>query len=87
MGLVKKASPETLYSILNFDLFLLQIFLIILLILLFNLKDVCLLLNLILKEALANPGITLSAELSMLIFVISKFVGWKSFVPLSNLIS
>ena len=53
----------------------------------FNLLDVCLLLNLILKEALANPGITLSAELSMLIFVISKFVGWKSFVPLSNLIS
>ena len=47
----------------------------------------CLLLNLILKDALANPGITLSAELSMLIFVISKFVGWKSFVPLSNLIS
>ena len=45
------------------------------------------LLNLILKEAPANPGITLSAELSMLIFVISKFVGWKSFVPLSNLIS
>ena len=47
----------------------------------------CLLLNLILKDALANPGITLSAELSMLIFVISKFVGWKSFVPLSNLTS
>ena len=47
----------------------------------------CLLLNLILKDALAIPGITLSAELSILIFVISKFVGWKSFVPLSNLIS
>ena len=47
----------------------------------------CLLLNLILKDALANPGITLSAELSIIIFVISKFVGWKSFVPLSNLTS
>ena len=74
LGLVKKASPETLYSILYFDLFLLQICFIILLILFFNLLDVCLLLNLILKDALANPGITLSAELSILIFVISKFV-------------
>ena len=36
-GLVKKASPETLYSILYFDLFLLQICFIILLILFFNL--------------------------------------------------
>ena len=38
------------------------------------------------KLAYAKPGITLSAELSILILVISKFVGWKSFVPLSNLI-
>ena len=49
--------------------------------------DECLLLNLILNVASAIPGITLSALLSIFIFVISKLVGWKSFVPLSNLIS
>ena len=49
--------------------------------------DECLLLNLILNVALAEPGITLSAELSILILVTSRFVAWKSFVPLSNLIS
>ena len=47
----------------------------------------CLLLNLILKVASADLGITLSAVLSIFIFVTSKFVGWKSFVPLSNFIS
>ena len=31
--------------------------------------------NLILKVAFANPGITLSAELSILILVTSRFVG------------
>ena len=46
----------------------------------------CLLLNLILNLAFANPGITLSAKLSILILVISRFAGRKSFVPLSNLI-
>ena len=34
-----------------------------------------LLLNLILNLALAKPGITLSAELSIFILVISRFVG------------
>ena len=60
-GLVRKASPETLYSILCFDLFLLLIFFIILLILFLIDFEECLLLNLILKLAFANPGITLSA--------------------------
>ena len=48
--------------------------------------DECLLLNLTLKVPEANAGITLSALLSILILVISKFEGWKSLVPLSNLI-
>ena len=46
---------------------------------LFNLffkpEDECLLLNLILKVALATPGMTLSAILSILILVTSKLVG------------
>ena len=37
--------------------------------------EVCILLNLILNEAYARPGITLSAVLFILIFVISRFVG------------
>jgi len=41
----------------------------------FKLEDVCLLLNLMLKVALASPGITLSAVLLILILVTSKFVG------------
>ena len=47
----------------------------------------CLLLNLILNVASAIAGITLSALLFIFIFVTSKFVGWKFFDPLSNLIS
>jgi hypothetical protein len=39
-----------------------------------------------LNVASAFAGITLSAVLFIFIFVTSKFVGWKSFVPLSNLI-
>ena len=37
-----------------------------------------------LNTASADPGITLSAWLSILILVISRLEGWKSFVPLSN---
>ena len=40
-----------------------------------------------LNIASATAGITLSAVFLIFIFVTSKFVGWKSFVPLSNLIS
>ena len=40
-----------------------------------------------LNVASAVAGITLSAVLLIFILVISKFVGWKSLVPLSNLIS
>ncbi len=75
MGLVKKASPDTRYSILKLDLSFLVIFLKILFNLFFKLEDECLLLNLILNVALASPGITLSAILSILILVTSKFVG------------
>ena len=75
MGLVKKASPDTRYSTLKLDLSFLVIFLKILFNLFFKLEDVCLLLNLMLNVALASPGITLSAVLSILIFVTSKFVG------------
>ena len=42
---------------------------------LFKELEECLLLNLILNTASADPGITLSAWLSILIFVISKFEG------------
>ena len=46
--------------------------------------DVCKLLNLILKEAFASAGITLSAVLSMLIFVTSRLDGSKSLLPPSS---
>ena len=75
MGLLKKASPDTRYSTLKLDLFFLVTFLKILFNLFFKLEDLCLLLNLMLNEALASPGITLSAVLSILILVTSKFVG------------
>ena len=75
------------YSILNLDLSFFVIFLKILFNLFFKLVDECLLLNLILKVAVAMPGITLSALLLILILVTSKLVGWKSLVPLSKLIS
>ena len=70
-GLVKKDSPETLYSILNLDLFFLLILLKILLSFFLIEFEECLLLNLILKVASASPGITLSAVFSMFIFVTS----------------
>ena len=60
---------------LYFDLFLLLIFFIILSIFFLIELEVCLSLNLILNLALAKPGITLSAELSIFILVISRFVG------------
>jgi len=72
---------------LNFDLCFWAILLKILLSLFFRELEECLLLNLILNVASAVAGITLSAVLFILIFVTSKFVGWKSLVPLSNLIS
>jgi hypothetical protein len=75
LGLVKKASPDTRYSILKLDLSFLVIFLKILFNLFFKLEDVCLLLNLMLNVALATPGIILSAVLLILILVTSKFVG------------
>ena len=55
----------------------------------FFLREVeeCLLLNLMLNVASAIAGTTLSAVLFIFIRVTSKFVGWKSLVPLSNLIS
>ena len=81
-GFVKNASPDTLYSILNLDLFFLQICLIILLSFFFKELDECLSLYLMLKVASADFGITLSALLSIFIFVTSKFDGWKFFVPL-----
>jgi len=74
-GLVKKASPETLYSILNLDLFCLVILLKILFSFALSELEECLLLNRILKVAFASPGITLSAVFSILILVISKLVG------------
>ena len=67
-----KASPETLYSILYLDLFLLLIFLKILFSFLFIEVEECLLLNLILNVASAIPGITLSALLLMFILVTSS---------------
>jgi hypothetical protein len=75
LGVVKKASPDTRYSTLKLDLFFLVIFLKIVFNLFFKAEEVCLLLNLILNVALATPGITLSAVLSILILVTSKFVG------------
>ena len=75
LGLVKKASPETLYSILNLDLFFLLILSKILLSFFLIDFEECLLLNLILNVASAIPGITLSALLLIFIFVTSKFVG------------
>ena len=44
----------------------------------------CKLLNLILKEAFASAGTTLSAVLSIVIFVTSRLEGWKSLLPLSS---
>ena len=75
LGFVKKASPETRYSILNLDLFILLILLKILFSLFLIEFEECLLLNLILNVASAIPGITLSAVLLIFILVISKFVG------------
>ena len=75
LGFVKKASPETLYSILNFDLCFLVIFLKILLSFFLREVEECLLLNLMLNVASAVAGITLSAVLFIFILVTSKFVG------------
>ena len=68
----------------NLDLLAFVTDLNILLSLFFRELDECLSLNLILKTASADPGITLSAWLSILIFVTSRLEGWKFFVPLSS---
>ena len=70
LGLVKNASPDILYSILNLDLFFLHTLSKILLSLFLIEFEECLLLNLILNVASADPGIMLSAVLSIFIFVI-----------------
>ena len=60
-GFVKKASPETSYFILNLHLFFFVIDLNSEFNFLFKELEECLLLNLILNTASADPGITLSA--------------------------